>query len=186
MSTPADLWLAPHDARVRSLREGGVIGYGRLESPFGPCSALSYEGRIIALRFGSHEELLAELQAEWAEAVLEDSPETEALLRRAFEDPAEVPILATGTPFQLTIWEYLRRSGNASTMTYGEVARAIGRPGAARAVGQAVGANPLAVVIPCHRVVSRGKLTGYRWGIDRKKALLAWELSRKDPLEMPF
>ena len=71
-------------------------------------------------------------------------------------------------------------------MTYGEVARAIGRPGAARAVGQAVGANPLALLIPCHRVVSRGKLTGYRWGVDRKKALLALELSRKDPLELPF
>jgi AraC family transcriptional regulator of adaptative response/methylated-DNA-[protein]-cysteine methyltransferase len=71
-------------------------------------------------------------------------------------------------------------------MTYGEVARSIGRPGAARAVGQAVGANPLAVVIPCHRVVSRGKLTGYRWGLDRKRALLAWELLRRDPLEMPF
>ena len=71
-------------------------------------------------------------------------------------------------------------------MTYGEVARAIGRPSAARAVGQAVGANPLAVAIPCHRVVSKGKLTGYRWGLDRKKALLAWELSRRDPLQMPF
>jgi AraC family transcriptional regulator of adaptative response/methylated-DNA-[protein]-cysteine methyltransferase len=71
-------------------------------------------------------------------------------------------------------------------MTYGEVALTIGRPGAARAVGQAVGANPLAVVIPCHRVVSKGKLTGYRWGLDRKRELLAWELLRRDPLEMPF
>jgi len=186
MSAPADLWLAPHDARVRAIREEGVIGCGRLASPFGPCSGLSHEGRIIALRFGGHPELRAELQGEWAGAVLHDSPATDALLHRAFEDPKDVPILATGTPFQLTVWEYLRRSVNASTMTYGEVARAIGRPGAARAVGQAVGANPLALLIPCHRVVSRGKLTGYRWGVDRKKALLAWELSRKDPLEMPF
>jgi len=108
------------------------------------------------------------------------------LIARAFVDPSGVPIMAIGTPFQLTVWQYLRDSAIASTMTYGEVAGAIGRPGAARAVGRAVGANPLAVMIPCHRVISRGKLTGYRWGIERKKALLAWELSRRNPLEMPF
>jgi AraC family transcriptional regulator of adaptative response/methylated-DNA-[protein]-cysteine methyltransferase len=126
------------------------------------------------------------MQMEWSGAGLVDSKETETLLRRAFETPAEVPVMAIGTPFQLTVWEYLRRSATASTMTYGEVARAIGRPTAARAIGQAVGANHLAVVIPCHRVVSRGKLTGYRWGLELKKALLAWELARRDPLRMPF
>ena len=71
-------------------------------------------------------------------------------------------------------------------MTYGEVALAIGRPQAARAVGQAVGANDIAMVIPCHRIVSRNSLAGYRWGSDRKRRLLAWELERSDPLRMPF
>ena len=72
------------------------------------------------------------------------------------------------------------------TMTYGELAKAIGRPKAARAVGRAVSANGIAFLIPCHRVISRGKLTGYRWGLERKRNLLAWELANRDPLVMPF
>jgi len=186
MSAPADLWLAPHDARVRALRDGGVIQFATLGSPFGPCSGLSHKGRLIALRFGEQSDVRKELQDEWPDSRFEDAAATATLLERAFLSPEEVPVMAIGTPFRLTVWEALRRTNHASTLTYGEVARLIGRPSAARAVGQAVGANPIAVVIPCHRVISRGKLTGYRWGIDRKKALLAWELSLKDPLEMPF
>lgn len=180
-----DHWLSPNDARIRSLHEGGYLGSASYPSPLGMCTGLSHEGYLLALRFDQTAE---ELLSEWPGAVAKESESllTENLLRQAFEDPLSVPVIAVGTPFRLTVWEYLRRSGTPTTMTYGEVARAIGRPAAARAVGQAVGANPLAVVIPCHRVVSRGKLTGYRWGLDRKKALLAWELSRRDPLTMPF
>jgi AraC family transcriptional regulator of adaptative response/methylated-DNA-[protein]-cysteine methyltransferase len=126
------------------------------------------------------------MQAEWPTTSLQPAAESGRLLKSVWAHPEEVPVMAIGTPFQLAVWESLRRSATASTMTYGEVALTIGRPGAARAVGQAVGANPLAVVIPCHRVVSKGKLTGYRWGLDRKRELLAWELLRRDPLEMPF
>ncbi len=181
-----DLWLAPHDARVRALREGGIIGYARFDGPLGPCSALSHEFQLLALRFGKQDRILGELRREWAGSLIEESPSTASLLRRSLETPEEIPLLAIGTPFQLAVWEHLRRSPNPATMTYGEVAKAIGRPGAARAVGQAVGANPLAIVIPCHRVVSKGRLTGYRWGLPLKKRLLARELSRKDPLELPF
>lgn len=187
-----DLWLSPHDARIRTLRDGGTLGYGSFDSPFGPCHGLSHGAHLLALRFeevgkvADQNGVLEELQKEWPDSRLVESQETHDLLLRAFLAPAEVPVMAIGTPFRLAVWEFLRRSGTAVTMTYGEVARAIGRPSAARAVGQAAGANPLAIVIPCHRVVSRGKLTGYRWGLDRKKALLAWELSRRDPLEMPF
>jgi AraC family transcriptional regulator of adaptative response/methylated-DNA-[protein]-cysteine methyltransferase len=126
------------------------------------------------------------MQAEWPTTSLQPAAESGRLLKSVWAHPEEVPVMAIGPPFQLAVWESLRRSATASTMTYGEVALTIGRPGAARAVGQAVGANPLAVVIPCHRVVSKGKLTGYRWGLDRKRELLAWELLRRDPLEMPF
>jgi len=181
-----DLWLSPLDARVRTLRSEDSLAYGQFKSPFGPCSGLSHEGRMITLCFGEHSQIREELQHEWPEVNFEESSSTASLLRHVFKSPSEIPVMAIGTPFQLTVWEYLRRSSNAATMTYGEVARAIGRPGAARAVGQAVGANPLAVVVPCHRVISRGKLTGYRWGLSRKKDLLAWELLRRNPLEMPF
>lgn len=182
-----DLWLSPHDARARALREGGTLGYAVGRSPFGRWMAASHGDHLISLRFIDREEDgIERLSIEWPNNMLSPSSETERMLAKAIDQPSEVPILAIGTPFQLTIWEFLRRSRSATTMTYGEVARAIGRPSAARPVGQAVGANPIAVVIPCHRVISRGKLTGYRWGIDRKKALLAWELSRRNPLEMPF
>jgi len=126
------------------------------------------------------------MQSECPKMPLRYSPEVEKVIARAFADPASVPVLAIGTPFQLTVWEYLRRSPDAVTLTYGELARAIGRPKAARAIGRAVGANGIAVLIPCHRVVSRGKLTGYRWGLERKRDLLTWELARRDLLEMPF
>jgi AraC family transcriptional regulator of adaptative response/methylated-DNA-[protein]-cysteine methyltransferase len=182
-----DLWLSPHDARVRSIKNGGELSYGFGQSPFGDCAALWSGSSLLSLRFTENrEESLEAMQAEWPTTSLKPEAESELLLKSVWEHPEEAPVMAIGTPFQLTVWESLRRSAAASTMTYGEVARSIGRPGAARAVGQAVGANPLAVVIPCHRVVSRGKLTGYRWGLDRKRALLAWELLRRDPLEMPF
>ncbi len=182
-----DLWLSPHDARVRSLHSQGELLYGVAHSPFGDCIALTSGEHLLALRFvESREEDVASLQSEWPGPPLRSSPEVERLIERSFENPSSVPVLAIGTPFQLTVWENLRRSPDAVTLTYGELARAIGRPKAARAVGRAVGTNGIAVLIPCHRVISRGKLTGYRWGLDRKKALLAWELARKDPLEMPF
>lgn len=182
-----DLWLSPHDVRVRSLRKGGTLHYGTAPSPFGACTALVSDSHLLALRFSDDPYAeITSFQSEWPESLLRHSPEAEDLVRRAFEEPGKVPVMAIGTPFQLSVWEYLRRSSFSATMTYGEVARAIGRPTAARAVGRAVGSNGIAVLIPCHRVISRGKLTGYRWGLERKKALLAWELSRKDPLRMPF
>lgn len=86
------------------------------------------------------------------------------------------PLAARGTAFQLSVWDALRRLAPGATVTYGEIARAIGRPSAARAVGRAVGTNPLAIVVPCHRVLgAHGALTGYASGLDRKRWLLAHE-----------
>jgi len=181
------LWLSPHDARIRALRAGADLHYGFAKTPFGGCSILSSGEHVLAMHFTeSEEEVPGTLSAAWPASTLIRSEEASRLIPRIFEDPASVPLMAIGTPFQLTVWEFLGRIPRGTTLTYGEVARAIGRPQAARAVGRAVGANDLAILIPCHRVVSRGKLTGYRWGLPRKKSLLAWELSTRDPLEMPF
>ncbi len=81
------------------------------------------------------------------------------------------------TPFQKKVLEAIMTIPRGKTVTYGEVAKLIGRPGAARAVGQALAANPFPVLIPCHRVLSRKGLGGYRWGMDLKKKLLAIELA---------
>ncbi|TPW21745.1 MAG: ADA regulatory protein [Elusimicrobia bacterium] len=81
-----------------------------------------------------------------------------------------------GTPFQLRVWEALLRVPPGRAASYGQVAAAVGRPKAVRAVGTAVGDSPVAFLIPCHRVLrSTGALGGYRWGTARKRAILAWE-----------
>ena len=120
-----------------------------------------------------------------------DEPETPAdtpLLARALaefqayfagaRDPFDFPIAFRGTPFQELVWRELLRIPYGETRSYGFVARAIGKPGASRAVGMACHANPIAIAVPCHRVVgASGDLTGYGGGLDRKRALLALERS---------
>jgi AraC family transcriptional regulator of adaptative response/methylated-DNA-[protein]-cysteine methyltransferase len=116
---------------------------------------------------------------------VDDDPETEKLLARVvrtLENPRlaiDLPLDLRGTKFQRRVWEVLGTIRPGSTVSYAEVARRIGAPRAVRAVAQACGANPLAVVIPCHRVVrSDGALSGYRWGARRKRALLEREARR--------
>ena len=92
------------------------------------------------------------------------------------QDTFDLPLDLRGTDFQLRVWERLRGTGYAETTTYGAIATLLGNPDASQAVGQAVGANPLAIVVPCHRVVGAdGALLGYAGGIERKAALLALE-----------
>jgi O-6-methylguanine DNA methyltransferase len=91
----------------------------------------------------------------------------------------DVPLTAAGTPFQRAVWQELMSIPYGATISYSELARRIDRPRAVRAVGRANGANPIAIIIPCHRVVgSNGALTGYGGGLDRKAALLAHEGAR--------
>jgi AraC family transcriptional regulator, regulatory protein of adaptative response / methylated-DNA-[protein]-cysteine methyltransferase len=99
-----------------------------------------------------------------------------ALVEAPGHSAADLPIDIRGTAFQHRVWEALRNIPAGTTATYAEIASRIGKPTAVRAVGRACGANPLAVVIPCHRVVRNdGALSGYRWGIERKRVLLQRE-----------
>lgn len=96
----------------------------------------------------------------------------------------DLPFAPIGTPFQHRVWEELRRVGYGETITYGELARRIGAPNAARAVGLANGKNPISILIPCHRVIgASGKMTGYAGGVERKIALL--DLERGESLLTP-
>ncbi len=96
--------------------------------------------------------------------------------RREFD----VPLDLRGTPFQLRVWEELRRISYGSTISYGELARRIGSPASVRAVGAANGRNPVSIIVPCHRVIgSNGSLTGYGGGLERKKVLLELEASQR-------
>jgi len=139
---------------------------------------------VCAILFGDNAAFLErDLRQRFPRArVLGSDAGTESLateVARVSEDPRrtpEIPLDVRGTPFQQRVWRALREIPVGSTVTYAAVAQRLGAPRSARAVAQACAANPLAILIPCHRVVRQdGALSGYRWGIERKRALLSLE-----------
>jgi AraC family transcriptional regulator of adaptative response/methylated-DNA-[protein]-cysteine methyltransferase len=172
----------------RALGAGLAIRYGIHTSPFGRCLLAATDRGVCALAFvedGQSASTLDELRGRWPKARFENDKErTSGLMERIFgvpgpNDQAPVPLLLKGTNFQIKVWEALLRVPPGALTTYGRLARAVGNPAAARAVGAAVGANPIAYLIPCHRVIrSTGAFGGYRYGLERKKAILGWEQAR--------
>jgi len=163
------------------------IDYGFHPTPFGDCLIAVTERGICALRFVDTErrQVLDELRNEWAESDLTENAErTAPLITRIFAAPgmeqgAPLRLLLKGTNFQLKVWQALLKIPEGRVASYGALARALGHPQAHRAVGSAVGRNPLAYLIPCHRVLrANGELGGYRWGTTRKRAILAREAAR--------
>jgi methylated-DNA-[protein]-cysteine S-methyltransferase len=153
------------------------MDYTHLESPVGRLLLTGDAAGLRLIRFPS-ERSAGEPGPGWRR---DDAGLAEAVrqLRAYFAGELfdfDLPLAPEGTAFQLSVWRALRRIAYGATVSYGEVARAIGRPGASRAVGAANGANPLPIVVPCHRVIgSTGKLTGFGGGLDTKAALLALE-----------
>jgi len=148
-----------------------------VDSPIGPLTLTAQGGALTAIDFG-------------APAGLDSGGPIDPVLTEAARQLAAyfagelrefaLPLRPSGTPFQLTVWEALRRIPCGETVTYGELARRIGRPTAARAVGRANAQNPLPIVVPCHRVIGAdGTLTGYAGGLDIKTALLAVESGQR-------
>ena len=170
--------------------EGLLMRHGVHETRFGPAFIASTTRGLCHLRFievQNVEQEVRALCAAWPHAELvKDSETTGELAARLFL-PASVrqaalPLLVRGTNFQVKVWEALLRVPPGQVTTYGRIAEAIGAPRASRAVGGAVGANPIAWLIPCHRVIrEEGILGNYRWGASRKAALLAWELQASIP-----
>ncbi|MCZ7645455.1 MAG: bifunctional helix-turn-helix domain-containing protein/methylated-DNA--[protein]-cysteine S-methyltransferase [Planctomycetota bacterium] len=180
--------VTPGEFKARGA--GLEIGWGVQPSPFGAC-LLGLTGRgICHLDFidpdpGAKARALERLRAAWPRAEFVERPrEAEAAAGRIFEPRAAgepLPVLAAGTNFQVRVWSALLRIPAGATATYAELARSLGRPRAARAVGQALARNRVAYLIPCHRVIAKlGVLGGYRWGPERKKAMLAWERTRAE------
>jgi AraC family transcriptional regulator of adaptative response/methylated-DNA-[protein]-cysteine methyltransferase len=168
----------------KSRGEGLAIGYGFHPTPFGEAMLASTAKGICALYFvstGSREEVLTRLRNEWRNAgIVSDQDGTGRISERIFASAskAEAPptLYVRGTNFQIKVWEALLAIPAGRVSTYEDVARRIGAPGAARAVGNAVGRNPIAYMIPCHRVIRKtGELGGYHWGTARKRLILAWE-----------
>ncbi len=164
------------------------IRYCMAESPFGPLGIASTPKGICYMAFTDNAHtLLADLRSHFPEASLlpGSDPLQEKALRIFQKNPQEWPQIKLhlkGTPFQLSVWAALLRIPMGRLSTYGEIAREIGQPTAARAVGTAIGSNPVAFLIPCHRVIqASGKTGGYMWGPLRKTALIGWESARTEP-----
>jgi AraC family transcriptional regulator, regulatory protein of adaptative response / methylated-DNA-[protein]-cysteine methyltransferase len=176
--------VTPGQARRRG--EGMTIRHGVVSTPVGPALVGVTDRGVCHLAFVGDDDhgARAELAARWpaADLVEEEEVATDVALRvfavdGAAQDP--LPVLLSGTNLQLQVWQALLRIPAGTTTSYAAVARAVGRPRAARAVAGAVGANHVGVLIPCHRVLrSTGALSGYRWGADTKRRLLAVEAAR--------
>ena len=160
------------------------------DTPVGPMMALASDAALCALEFwkpGRMTRLDARLRRFFAPFEIEDG--TNAVIARtvewldryfAGERPEDPPLDMRGAAFELKVWAALRQVPFGQTVSYGEIARKVGAPDASRAVGMANGANPIAIIVPCHRVIgSNGKLTGYGGGLDKKKWLIAHEQGQR-------
>jgi AraC family transcriptional regulator of adaptative response/methylated-DNA-[protein]-cysteine methyltransferase len=179
-----DLMLNVAAATPGEIKSGGLglrIRYGFHDTPFGEALLALTDRGLCALAFvqnGDRERVLRELRGRWPNAhVEEDFAATAAAAHAIFGGVGgQVTLFLKGTNFQIRVWEALLRVPPGHAVTYEDVAHSIDRPTAMRAVGAAVGQNPIAYLIPCHRVLRKSGVFGeYHWGSARKKALLAWE-----------
>lgn len=177
--------MTPGAAKARGA--GLTIRWGFHPSPFGHALVMVTERGLAGIGFADGENteagVFADLAGQWPlAAFVGDSGATAPVAARVF-DPARwcpgepLRIVLIGSDFEIRVWERLLTVPFGAATTYGDLAAGIGRSGAARAVGAAVGRNPISFVVPCHRVLGRGGgLTGYRWGLTRKRAMLGWEM----------
>lgn len=171
---------------VKRRGAGLTVHYGIHPSPFGECLVATTARGICAMHFldaGGHEEGVRGLADRWEHARIEEDAEATAPLVERIFAPAKgsgpLTLHLEGTNFQVKVWEALLRLPVGTLATYEQIAEQIGSPRAVRAVGTAVGRNPVAYLIPCHRVIRKtGALGGYRWGTTRKRAMLGWEAAR--------
>jgi AraC family transcriptional regulator of adaptative response/methylated-DNA-[protein]-cysteine methyltransferase len=169
---------------IRAGGEGVVIRHGVADTPFGSAFVAETARGLCRLAFidglSDAKELKA-LRAAWPKAqfVRDDARATTLVDTIWGHKTATLPLAVCGTNFQVQVWRALLELDAGATVTYGALARQLGQPNGARAVGNAVGANPIAWVIPCHRVLrAGGQLGGYRWGAARKQMIRRWEERR--------
>jgi AraC family transcriptional regulator of adaptative response/methylated-DNA-[protein]-cysteine methyltransferase len=178
--------ITPGEHRERGA--GLFIRHAVHESPFGPAFIAVTDRGICQLGFiveGSDKTELETLKRRWPNARIEESMDaTRPFIDRIFNgmsDETPIPVHLKGTNFQLQVWNALLRIPSGAVTTYDTIARDIGSPTAHRAVGSAIGRNPVALLIPCHRVIRKsGDVGDYHWGSTRKRAILAWEAAHRE------
>ncbi|QDK81363.1 methylated-DNA--[protein]-cysteine S-methyltransferase [Spirosoma sp. KCTC 42546] len=175
--------------QFKQAGSGLVLSYGIFNSPFGEYVLGAINGKIALLHFlndGDTPESI--LTAAWPEVALHwNQDAVQTLADQVFpsndvvSETHALPVLLRGSAFQLKVWEALLKIPEGRLASYDQVAEAIGQPTASRAVGTAIGSNPVGYLIPCHRVIKKtGLFGGYRWGVERKQAMLGWEAARVD------
>jgi AraC family transcriptional regulator of adaptative response/methylated-DNA-[protein]-cysteine methyltransferase len=186
-----DLFVTHEAITPGEFRSGGqglTLSYGFHPSPFGTALVIATPLGLAGLGFadaGEEAATLADMRRRWPKArFVEDRDATAGFAARVF-DPARwsaeqpLTIVLIGTDFEVRVWRTLLKIPMGRATTYSDVAAHLGSPKASRAVGAAVGKNPISFVVPCHRVLGRsGALTGYHWGLTRKQAILGWEAAR--------
>jgi len=172
----------------KSKGKGITITYGYHPSPFGECMLATTERGICGFYFvqnGDRSRVLSELNHTWKNAnLIEDPDSSQTLVQKVFNpsltgEPEPLHLILNGTNFQIKVWEALVKIPFGAVVSYEDVAVHVGQPKATRAVGSAVGKNPISFIIPCHRVIRKtAEFGNYGGGTARKKALLGWEASR--------
>jgi AraC family transcriptional regulator of adaptative response/methylated-DNA-[protein]-cysteine methyltransferase len=188
-----DLFISIEGVSPGTFKKRGAdlqIRYGIFDCPFGKFLLACAGEKICKLDFIDDEKsALRELRAEWHNAKIIHAP---AALRSAARtifgrkklNTPKMTLLIQGTPFQIKVWEALLKIPEGHLTSYDSIAEAIGKPRASRAVGSALAKNPVAYLIPCHRVIKKaGKIGEYRWGSIRKQAMIGWEVVRKTGTE---
>ncbi|WP_069056898.1 methylated-DNA--[protein]-cysteine S-methyltransferase [Bosea sp. RAC05] len=191
-----DLFVTHEAMSPGEWKAGGgglALAYGFHPSPFGEALIVATPRGLAGLGWvsdgldggkvvGGRAEALADMMRRWPHAEYHFDPQATAPYAARIFDPkawsADTPlrVVLIGTDFEVRVWETLLKIPVGRATTYGAVASRIGKPSASRAVGMAVGKNPISFVVPCHRVIGKsGALTGYHWGLTRKRAILGWE-----------
>jgi AraC family transcriptional regulator of adaptative response/methylated-DNA-[protein]-cysteine methyltransferase len=178
-------WEAMSPGEFARKGAGLDIAYGWFDSPFGQALAMGTERGLCGLAFAEEtgpDAAMADLRSRWPEARFSEAPEKIASwVEAAFRQQGDAALHLIGAPFQIKVWEALLTIPSGQVTTYSELAQAVGSPQAVRAVGTAVGRNPVSWLIPCHRALRKsGGLGGYHWGLPVKRAMLAYEAARAD------
>jgi AraC family transcriptional regulator, regulatory protein of adaptative response / methylated-DNA-[protein]-cysteine methyltransferase len=186
-----DLFVTHEAMSPGEWKAGGAgltLAYGFHPSPFGEALLVATERGLAGLAFADPDEkarALDDMRQRWPRAQFrEDTARTAGLAQRIFDpklwkQDRPLRVVMIGTDFEVRVWETLLKIPMGRVTTYSDIATEIHTPKGARAVGAAVGKNPVAFVVPCHRVIGKsGDLTGYHWGLTRKRAMLGWEAGR--------
>lgn len=191
LSGPArlhDLFVTHEAMTPGDYKAGGaglVIRWAWVPSPFGRALVMGTERGLAGLAFadpGTEDATFADMTARWPHADYREDPVAIAPYAARIFEPAQwrpdtpLRVVLIGSDFEVRVWSTLLKVPFAGAASYTNIARAIGKPTAARAVGSAIGRNPISFVVPCHRILgSGGSLCGYHWGLTRKRAILGWE-----------